>query len=62
MQREWESAEMQVLDYRETKTFVVKVEDQITQMLDDHIAMTQSMAFRCGRGGRGREQMLRFIL
>ncbi|GLI62391.1 hypothetical protein VaNZ11_005010 [Volvox africanus] len=45
MQREWESAEMQVLDYRETKTFVVKVDDQISQMLDDHIAMTQSMAF-----------------
>ena len=47
MQREWESAEMQVLDYRETKTFVIKVEEQISQMLDDHIAMTQSMAFRC---------------
>ncbi|GLC56009.1 hypothetical protein PLESTB_001054700 [Pleodorina starrii] len=45
MQREWESAEMQVLDYRETKTYVVKVEDAISQMLDDHIAMTQSMAF-----------------
>ncbi|EFJ44217.1 dynein heavy chain 2, partial [Volvox carteri f. nagariensis] len=35
----------QVLDYRETKTFVVKVDDQISQMMDDHIAMTQSMAF-----------------
>jgi hypothetical protein len=25
MQREWEGAELQVLDYRETKTFIVKV-------------------------------------
>ncbi|KAG2439747.1 hypothetical protein HYH02_010624 [Chlamydomonas schloesseri] len=45
MQHEWESAEMAVLDYRETKTYVIKVEEQISQMLDDHIAMTQSMAF-----------------
>ncbi|KXZ54227.1 hypothetical protein GPECTOR_5g319 [Gonium pectorale] len=45
MQREWETAEMQVLDYRETRTYVVKVDEQISQMLDDHIAMTQSMAF-----------------
>lgn len=97
MQREWEGAEMQVLDYRETKTYVIKVgfvrllcsptferfplllpapacgwtpqsaqceiecwtftnepmpcimsaqvEDQVSQMLDDHIVMTQSMSF-----------------
>ncbi|KAG2485619.1 hypothetical protein HYH03_015682 [Edaphochlamys debaryana] len=45
MQREWEVAEMAVLDYRETKTYVIKVEEAVSQMLDDHIAMTQSMMF-----------------
>ena len=45
MQREWESQMLQVLDYRETGTFVIKVEDQTTQQLDDHIVMTQSMSF-----------------
>lgn len=45
MQREWEGAEMAVLDYRETKTYVVRVEEAVTQMLDDHIVMTQSMTF-----------------
>lgn len=75
MQREWEKAEMIVLDYRETGTYVIKVwgqgnaakralrqgevltffrtcspvclqvEEQVMQMLDDHIVMTQSMGF-----------------
>ena len=36
---------MAVLDYRETKTYVVRVEEAVTQMLDDHIVMTQSMTF-----------------
>ncbi|GAX80571.1 hypothetical protein CEUSTIGMA_g8008.t1 [Chlamydomonas eustigma] len=45
MQREWEGAEMAVLDYRETKTYVIKVEESVTQTLDDHIVMTQSMVF-----------------
>ncbi len=34
-----------MLDYRETKTYVIKVEDQVSQQLDDHIVMTQSMMF-----------------
>ena len=45
MQREWEGAEMAVLDYRETKTYVIRVEEAVTQTLDDHIVMTQSMTF-----------------
>ena len=45
MQKEWEGAELEVKDYRETKTFIIKVEEQISQMLDDHITMTQSMTF-----------------
>ena len=45
MQREWEHAEMAVLEYRETRTFVIKVEESVSQQLDDHIVMTQSMSF-----------------
>ncbi|KAJ9531689.1 hypothetical protein QJQ45_021839, partial [Haematococcus lacustris] len=45
MQREWEAAELQVLDYRESKTYIIKVEDAVSQQLDDHIVMTQSMTF-----------------
>ena len=45
MQKEWERADFIVLDYRETGTYVVKVEEQYTQLLDDHIVMTQSMSF-----------------
>ena len=40
---------MAVLDYRETKTYVVRVEEAVTQTLDDHIVMTQV----CGGGGGG---------
>lgn len=36
---------LQVMDYRETGTYIVKVEETITQLLDDHIVMTQAMGF-----------------
>lgn len=45
MQRDWEHVQLQVLEYRETGTFVIKVDEQIMQQLDDHIVMTQSMSF-----------------
>lgn len=32
-------------DYRDTGTYVIKVDEAITQMLDDHIVMLQAMAF-----------------
>jgi hypothetical protein len=35
----------QVMEYRETDTFIIKVDESISQMLDDHIVMAQSMAF-----------------
>lgn len=53
MQKEWETAELIVLEYRETKTFVVKVEEQISQMLDDHIVMTQVRIQGCSWTVRG---------
>lgn len=45
MGREWEAAELGILPYRETGTCVVKVEEALSQQLDDHIVMLQSMAF-----------------
>lgn len=45
MQNEWSTVELQVLEYRETGTYIVKVEEQIIQQLDDHIVMSQSMSF-----------------
>ena len=31
--------------YVETGTFIVKISDECTQLLDDHIVMAQSMSF-----------------
>eukprot|EP00959_Pyramimonas_sp_CCMP1952_P388363 8138025-Pyramimonas_sp.AAC.1 len=45
MQKEWEGQQLIVMDYRETGTYVIKVDETITQMLDDHIVMTQAMGF-----------------
>jgi dynein heavy chain len=45
MYGEWEGADLQVMEYRETGTFVIRVEETITQMLDDHIVMAQAMSF-----------------
>jgi hypothetical protein len=42
---EWEGAELMVIPYRETGTFVVKVEEALSQGLDDAIVMLQSMQF-----------------
>lgn len=37
MAAEWASAELAVLDYRDTGTFVIKVDEAVLQQLDDHI-------------------------
>ena len=43
--REWENAELGILPYRETGTYVIKVEEALSQGLDDAMVMLQSMAF-----------------
>ncbi|KAK3247674.1 hypothetical protein CYMTET_42830 [Cymbomonas tetramitiformis] len=45
MATEWKPNELIVKGHRETGTYIIKVEEQITQMLDDHIVMTQAMSF-----------------
>eukprot|EP00002_Diphylleia_rotans_P006932 TRINITY_DN1638_c0_g1_i1.p1 TRINITY_DN1638_c0_g1~~TRINITY_DN1638_c0_g1_i1.p1 ORF type:complete len:4126 (-),score=976.49 TRINITY_DN1638_c0_g1_i1:597-12974(-) len=45
MMKEWEPINFDVVDYRDSGTSILRGSDDINQMLDDHIAMTQSMSF-----------------
>ena len=45
MEGEWAPMVMEVLAYKETGTYIIKVSDDCSQLLDDHIVMTQSMSF-----------------
>ena len=45
MKDEWDGADLEVKEYRETETYVIRVDEAITQMLDDHIVMAQAMTF-----------------
>nr|XP_033782541.1 dynein heavy chain 1, axonemal isoform X1 [Geotrypetes seraphini]XP_033782544.1 dynein heavy chain 1, axonemal isoform X1 [Geotrypetes seraphini]XP_033782545.1 dynein heavy chain 1, axonemal isoform X1 [Geotrypetes seraphini]XP_033782546.1 dynein heavy chain 1, axonemal isoform X1 [Geotrypetes seraphini]XP_033782547.1 dynein heavy chain 1, axonemal isoform X1 [Geotrypetes seraphini] len=45
MENEWMSVMFNVLPYKETGTFILKSPDEASQLLDDHIVMTQSMSF-----------------
>ncbi|GCB74903.1 hypothetical protein scyTo_0019682 [Scyliorhinus torazame] len=45
MEGEWENINFDVMPYKETGTFILKSPDEASQLLDDHIVMTQSMSF-----------------
>ncbi|XP_029005758.1 dynein axonemal heavy chain 1 [Betta splendens] len=45
MKNEWLTVEFDVLPYKETGTYILKSPDEASQLLDDHIVMTQSMSF-----------------
>ena len=45
MESEWKPVMLEVLPYKETGTFIMKVSDDCSQLLDDHIVMAQSMSF-----------------
>ena len=45
MEGEWKSVAFEILPYKETGTYIVKASEDISQLLDDHIVMTQSMSF-----------------
>ncbi|KAM8930485.1 dynein axonemal heavy chain 1 isoform 1-T1 [Pelodytes ibericus] len=45
MENEWTSVMFNVLPYKETGTFILKSPEEASQLLDDHIVMTQSMSF-----------------
>ncbi|XP_041081390.1 dynein heavy chain 1, axonemal [Polyodon spathula] len=45
MLKDWSTVTFEVLPYKETGTFILKSPDEASQLLDDHIVMTQSMSF-----------------
>ncbi|KAI1890876.1 hypothetical protein AGOR_G00158120 [Albula goreensis] len=45
MENEWSTVEFDVLPYKDTGTHILKSPDEASQLLDDHIVMTQSMSF-----------------
>uniref|UniRef100_A0A3Q3E168 Dynein, axonemal, heavy chain 1 n=1 Tax=Labrus bergylta TaxID=56723 RepID=A0A3Q3E168_9LABR len=45
MEQEWANVFFDVLPYKETGTYILKSPDEVSQLLDDHIVMTQSMSF-----------------
>ncbi|VEL09889.1 unnamed protein product [Protopolystoma xenopodis] len=45
MATEWEPVKFDVLAYKQTGTCIIKVADEVNQLLDDHIVMTQAMGF-----------------
>lgn len=45
MEKEWSSILFNVLPYKDTDTYILKSPDEASQLLDDHIVMTQSMSF-----------------
>uniref|UniRef100_A0A8C7MG37 Dynein axonemal heavy chain 1 n=1 Tax=Oncorhynchus kisutch TaxID=8019 RepID=A0A8C7MG37_ONCKI len=45
MEHEWSTVAFEVLPYKETGTYILKSPDEASQLLDDHIVMTQSMSF-----------------
>lgn len=50
MQKEWDTTEMELTQYKNTGTFIMKVSDDIMQMLDDHIVLTQQISFSPFKG------------
>jgi len=45
MIQEWTPINFEVMPYKSTGTFIIRISDEVSQLLDDHIVMTQSMSF-----------------
>ena len=45
MSQEWNPINFEVMAYKSTGTYIIKIGDEVSQLLDDHIVMTQSMSF-----------------
>ncbi|KAM9362199.1 LOW QUALITY PROTEIN: dynein axonemal heavy chain 1 [Symphorus nematophorus] len=45
MEQEWSTIDLDVLPYKETGTYILRSPEEVSQLLDDHIVMTQSMSF-----------------
>ncbi|XP_050390512.1 dynein axonemal heavy chain 1 [Patella vulgata] len=45
MEKEWEPVSFEIMPYKDTGTFILRSSEDTSQLLDDHIVMTQSMSF-----------------
>ncbi|KAL9652089.1 hypothetical protein ABK040_015890 [Willaertia magna] len=45
MQEAWESVVFEVLPYRKSGTYIIKISDETHQQLSEHIALTQTISF-----------------
>ncbi|XP_066265765.1 dynein axonemal heavy chain 1-like isoform X2 [Branchiostoma lanceolatum] len=45
MEAEWDPIKFEIIAYKETGTYILRSSDESSQLLDDHIVMTQSMSF-----------------
>ncbi|XP_060604387.1 dynein axonemal heavy chain 1-like isoform X2 [Ruditapes philippinarum] len=45
MEKEWDPVQFEIMAYKETGTYILRSSEDTSQLLDDHIVMTQSMSF-----------------
>eukprot|EP01116_Phalansterium_solitarium_P017128 TRINITY_DN413_c0_g1_i5.p1 TRINITY_DN413_c0_g1~~TRINITY_DN413_c0_g1_i5.p1 ORF type:complete len:4163 (-),score=2181.62 TRINITY_DN413_c0_g1_i5:539-13027(-) len=45
MQKDWVDKNFTIIEYKDTKTYILKGSDEISQQLDDQLVLTQSMSF-----------------
>jgi dynein heavy chain, axonemal len=45
MTNEWIPINFEISPYKSSGTYIVKIVEEVSQLLDDHIVMTQSMSF-----------------
>ncbi|CAH8612512.1 unnamed protein product [Heterobilharzia americana] len=45
MVNDWEPIKFEIIPYKDTGTCIIKIGDEVNQLLDDHVVMTQSMNF-----------------
>ena len=50
MYKEWEGVELEILDYRETGTYILRGSEEMIQLIDDQITMTQAISFSPFKG------------
>ncbi|KAK0159286.1 hypothetical protein PV328_010182 [Microctonus aethiopoides] len=50
MMNEWANTQMDIIPYKNTETFIMKISDETLVMLDDHILNTQQLGFSPFRG------------
>ncbi|RUS78759.1 hypothetical protein EGW08_013475 [Elysia chlorotica] len=45
MEKEWDPVVFEIMPYKNTGTYILRSSEETSQLLDDHIVMTQSMSF-----------------